>query len=183
MCPHGPEALPLPHTPVASGRRDVPARYADNRRIWINLRDVFPHPYTLADARFFLEWMATEKPQTTFAIATASEAIGCIGLRLGADVHRRTAELGYWLGEPFWGRGIMTEAVGVRMVRPRADLCRAFRQQRLIHSRFGEGRFRLRRTPAGARTTRFWMRFFTRNFGMKKWPKSRMRAILKQQCT
>ena len=112
MCPHGPEALPLPHTPVASGRRHVPARYADNRRIWINLRDVFPHHYTLADARFFLELMATEKPQTTFAIATASEAIGCIGLRLGADVHRRTAELGYWLGEPFWGRGIMTEAVG-----------------------------------------------------------------------
>ena len=87
-------------------------RYADNRRIWINLRDLFPHPYTLANAHLFLELMAAEKPQTTFAIATESEAIGCIGLRLGADVHRRSAELGYWLGEPFWGRGIMTEAVG-----------------------------------------------------------------------
>jgi [ribosomal protein S5]-alanine N-acetyltransferase len=52
-----------------------------------------------------------EKPETTFAIATSEEAIGCIGLRRGVDVHRKTAELGYWLGEPFWGQGIMTEAV------------------------------------------------------------------------
>jgi ribosomal-protein-alanine N-acetyltransferase len=40
-----------------------------------------------------------------------AEAIGCIGLQIGRDVHRKTAELGFWLGEPFWGRGIMTEAV------------------------------------------------------------------------
>ena len=86
-------------------------RYADNRQIWINLRDIFPHPYTLENARFFLDLMAKEQPPATFAISTDSEAIGCIGLRLGPDVHRRTAELGYWLGEPFWGRGIMTEAV------------------------------------------------------------------------
>jgi len=86
-------------------------RYADNRRIWINLRDIFPHPYSLANAQFFLDLVAKENPLHTFAIASQSEAIGCIGLRLGADVHRRTAELGYWLGEPFWGHGIMTEAV------------------------------------------------------------------------
>jgi len=86
-------------------------RYADNRKIWINLRDIFPHPYTLENAHSFLDLVAREKPPATFAIATDSGAIGCIGLRLGADVHRRTAELGYWLGEPFWGHGIMTEAV------------------------------------------------------------------------
>jgi RimJ/RimL family protein N-acetyltransferase len=86
-------------------------RHANNRKIWINLRDIFPHPYSLQDARSFLGFVLKEEPATTFAIATASEAIGCIGLRLGNDVHRKTAELGYWLGEPFWGRGIMSEAV------------------------------------------------------------------------
>lgn len=85
--------------------------YANNRKIWLNLRDLFPHPYTLDNARAFLEQITKEEPATTFAIATASEAIGSIGLRLGSDVHRKSAELGYWLGEPFWGRGIMTGAV------------------------------------------------------------------------
>jgi ribosomal-protein-alanine N-acetyltransferase len=86
-------------------------RYANNRKIWLNLRDLLPHPYTLHDAHTFLGHVIKEKPTTTFAIATASEAIGSIGLRIGSDVHRKTAELGYWLGEPFWGRGIMSEAV------------------------------------------------------------------------
>src|SRR5260370_4598352 len=86
-------------------------RYADNRNIWLNLRDAFPHPYGLEDALRFLNDATRAKPETTFAIATPLEAIGCIGLRLGRDVHARTAELGFWLGEPFWGRGIMSEAV------------------------------------------------------------------------
>lgn len=86
-------------------------RHANNRKIWMNLRDLFPHPYTLENAHAFLGFVLKEKPTTTFAIATESEAIGCIGLRLGDDVHRKTAEMGYWLGEPFWGRGIMSEAV------------------------------------------------------------------------
>ncbi len=85
--------------------------YANNREIWINLRDVFPHPYSLNDANAFLNHVTQEKPETTFAIATSAQAIGCIGLHLGQDVHCKTAELGYWLAEPFWGRGIMSEAV------------------------------------------------------------------------
>lgn len=86
-------------------------RYANNRKVWLNLRDIFPHPYALEDAHAFLGFISKEDPKTTFAIAKDSETIGCIGLRLGNDVHRKTAELGYWLGEPYWGRGIMTEAV------------------------------------------------------------------------
>jgi ribosomal-protein-alanine N-acetyltransferase len=85
-------------------------RYVNNRKIWLNLRDIVPHPYSLQDAEAFLGF-ATQANPTDFAIANETEAIGCIGLRLGNDVHRKTAELGYWLGEPFWGRGIMTEAV------------------------------------------------------------------------
>jgi len=86
-------------------------RYANNRKIWLNLRDIFPNPYTLDDAHVFLRHVTNEKPMTTFAIAMPSEAIGCIGLQIGRDVHRKMAELGYWLGEPFWGRGIMPAVV------------------------------------------------------------------------
>jgi len=87
------------------------AKYANNRNIWMNLRDVFPHPYRLQDAESFISQAIQANPITVFAIATQSEAIGSIGLILGEDVHRLTAELGYWLAEPFWGRGIMTQAV------------------------------------------------------------------------
>ena len=87
------------------------AAYADNRQIWLNLRDTFPQPYTLADATMFISMVSRQSPVTTFAIANESEAVGIIGLTIGEDVHRYTAELGFWLGEPHWGRGIMTQAV------------------------------------------------------------------------
>ena len=90
---------------------DAVQRHANNRKIWQNLRDIFPHPYSLEDATVFLRHVTNEKPQTTFAIAVPAEAIGCIALQMGRDVHRRTAELGYWLGESYWSRGIMSEAV------------------------------------------------------------------------
>jgi len=85
-------------------------KYADNRKIWLNLDDRFPHPYTAADAR---EWisLASKEPVTNFAIATAYEAIGGVGLRLLEGLFRNSAELGYWLAEPYWGKGIATAAV------------------------------------------------------------------------
>jgi RimJ/RimL family protein N-acetyltransferase len=86
-------------------------KYANNRKIWLNLRDAFPHPYTEATAAAFLEMVGCQSPTTFFAIATQEEAIGGIGVSLNQDVHRLTAEMGYWLGEPYWGRGLMTEAV------------------------------------------------------------------------
>jgi ribosomal-protein-alanine N-acetyltransferase len=86
-------------------------RYADNRKIWLNLRDIFPHPYTLEDARWWVANASQEDPECSFAIATVNEPIGGIGLVLGEDVNRYNAELGYWLAEPFWGRGITTDGV------------------------------------------------------------------------
>lgn len=86
-------------------------KYADNREISKNLRDGFPHPYGLTDAEAFLAKVARQDPRTFFAIATEKEVIGGIGLGIGQDVHRFTAELGFWLAEPYWGKGIMTDAV------------------------------------------------------------------------
>lgn len=87
------------------------AQYANNKKIWINLRDAFPHPYAMVDAKAFLAKAMRMEPKTYFAIESDHEAIGSIGLMPGHDVHRFTAELGYWLAEPFWGKGIMTKAV------------------------------------------------------------------------
>ncbi len=85
--------------------------HANNYKIWINLRDAFPHPYTKRDARTFLRGVLRRKPETLFAIAVNDEAVGGIGFVLHQDVERVSAEIGYWLGEPFWKRGITSEAL------------------------------------------------------------------------
>ena len=90
---------------------DALARYADNHKIWINLRDAFPHPYTTRDGRTFIRSALGRAPETFFAIAVGEEAVGGIGFVLHPDVERVSAEIGYWLAEPFWGRGIATEAL------------------------------------------------------------------------
>jgi ribosomal-protein-alanine N-acetyltransferase len=87
------------------------ATHADNHRIWINLRDRFPHPYTKSDARAFIRATAGHHPETAFAIVVNDEAVGGIGVVPNGDVERVSAEIGYWLAEPLWGRGIMTEAL------------------------------------------------------------------------
>ena len=94
-----------------SGDEAALVKHADNRNIWINLRDQFPHPYTMADAEDWVRLNRNRDPVTNFAIATGEEAIGSVGLQLQADVHRHSAEVGYWLAEPYWGRGITTAAL------------------------------------------------------------------------
>ena len=86
-------------------------RHANNRKVWLALRDGFPHPYMIEDARKFLQATIKSEPITLFCVEVNGAAAGGIGIHLGIDVHRHTAELGYWLGEEFWGRSIMTEAV------------------------------------------------------------------------
>jgi RimJ/RimL family protein N-acetyltransferase len=85
--------------------------YADNRSIWLNLRDRFPHPYTRRAGREFIRQARSQNPETMFAIAVEDRAVGGIGFTVLTDVERVSAEIGYWLGEPFWGRGIVTEAL------------------------------------------------------------------------
>jgi RimJ/RimL family protein N-acetyltransferase len=89
------------------------ARHANNENVSRHLRDRFPHPYTAADARRFLDSVNLSRPVTSFAIDVDGAAVGGIGFSAGVDVERFSAEIGYWLGEAFWGRGIAAEALAL----------------------------------------------------------------------
>jgi len=91
--------------------RDSIVHHANNRNVWINLRDRFPYPYTRKDSQIWLDCVVGLKPETNFAIAVADEAVGGIGFSIQPDVGIRSAEIGYWLGEEYWGRGIATDAL------------------------------------------------------------------------
>eukprot|EP00455_Lapot_gusevi_P009633 TRINITY_DN14329_c0_g1_i1.p1 TRINITY_DN14329_c0_g1~~TRINITY_DN14329_c0_g1_i1.p1 ORF type:complete len:189 (+),score=20.20 TRINITY_DN14329_c0_g1_i1:51-617(+) len=95
---------------------DALALQANNRKIWRNLRNAFPHPYTRDHAELWISLASQEpSPSTNLAIFVQNQFAGGIGLQLPNpdDVECRNAELGYWLGEEFWGQGIATDAVGV----------------------------------------------------------------------
>ena len=87
------------------------AKYGDNRAVWRNIWDRHPYPYSVADAEEWIRFAMEQEPETIFAIASPTEAIGCIGMQPQDDVARLSAEVGYWLGEPFWGRGITSGAL------------------------------------------------------------------------
>lgn len=88
-------------------------KYANNPKVSCFLRNTFPSPYTLDDAHFFIDMsMHRDKnKQSIKAIVIDDVAVGSVGLLLQDDVSSKSAELGYWLGEPFWGKGIMTKAI------------------------------------------------------------------------
>ncbi|MGZ5025183.1 MAG: GNAT family N-acetyltransferase [Chthoniobacterales bacterium] len=94
-------------------REDAPAlaAAANNRNIWLNLRDAFAHPYALSDAEAFLDRILRDEKALIACIEVDGKAGGAIGIHPKEDVHRRTAELGYWIAEPYWNRGIATAAV------------------------------------------------------------------------
>lgn len=89
------------------------ARYANNEHIACNLRNAFPYPYTMQDAKNYVERCASndEAKQLCRAIVVDEIAVGSIGLFIGSDIYCRSAELGYWLAEEFWNKGIMSAAV------------------------------------------------------------------------
>ena len=87
-------------------------RYANNRNISRNLRDRFPYPYTAADAKAWIAFNVGQVPPVKhFAIVVDGAAVGGISIEPNDSERRRSAEVGYWLAEPFWGRGIATEAL------------------------------------------------------------------------
>jgi len=94
-------------------KNDIEAliKYANNKNVTRNLRDSFPFPYTKKDAREWLRSACNQGREMNFAIANDEELIGGIGLMTQPDVYRYSAEIGYWLAEPFWGKGITTIAV------------------------------------------------------------------------
>jgi ribosomal-protein-alanine N-acetyltransferase len=93
--------------------RDAPslALHADNPRIARSMRDLFPSPYTLDDANRFIAMATGRRSGLMLAIEVDGDAAGGIGINPLEDVYRGTAEIGYWLAEPFWGKGIVTDAI------------------------------------------------------------------------
>lgn len=83
----------------------------NNIKIWNNMRDQIPHPYTLEDAQHFIAAQAELSPVQNFAILSNGEIAGGIGIMLKSDIYRMNVELAYWIAEPFWGQGLATEAV------------------------------------------------------------------------
>jgi RimJ/RimL family protein N-acetyltransferase len=84
---------------------------ANNPKVSENLRDGFPHPYTLQDAKVFIKSHLEDTHSAVFAIEFKGQYVGNIGLHAQTDVYRKSFELGYFLGESYWGQGIMTKAV------------------------------------------------------------------------
>lgn len=86
-------------------------KYGNNVDIANNLSDAFPHPYTEEDGRKFLKIFADTEKHLILAIDVDGEAVGSIGIHPRRDIYRKNAEIGYWLAEPFWGKGILSKVV------------------------------------------------------------------------
>jgi RimJ/RimL family protein N-acetyltransferase len=96
--------------PWNTGDHESLVRHGNNRLVWRNLTDMFPHPYTHEDA---VEWVgiASNPGASIFlAIDLEGEAIGGVGViaRDGNDFH--TGQFGYWLGQKHWGQGVATQS-------------------------------------------------------------------------
>jgi [ribosomal protein S5]-alanine N-acetyltransferase len=123
--------IDLGHSLIREWRRgdeEALARHANNPNVSRNMRDRFPHPYSRADAAWWIARAGAQSPQTDFAIVVEGEAAGGIGFILQEDVSRRSVEIGYWLGEAFWGRGIATDAVRAMTdhIFANFDVCRIY---------------------------------------------------------
>ncbi len=111
-------------------KEDAPtlARYADNAKVAMYLRDRFPYPYSTQDAVCFFEYARETPDECVACIEVGDEAAGAIGLQFRKDIERCSAELGYWIGEPFWGRGITPGAIRcfTAWAMPRFELTRVY---------------------------------------------------------
>ena len=90
---------------------DSLVKYANNWNVAKWLTNGFPHPYTQEDGKAYLSMIANDNPTKVFAIEVNEEAVGSIGIFPQSDLHEKSAEMGYWLAEEFWGQGIMPKAI------------------------------------------------------------------------
>ena len=81
------------------------------KEVWLNLSDRVPHPYELKHAEEFIQRHSTIDPPTNVAITVGDVAVGSIGIFPGEGLNRVSAEMGYWLGKPYWGKGIISAAL------------------------------------------------------------------------
>jgi RimJ/RimL family protein N-acetyltransferase len=104
------------------------AAIANNRRIWNNVRDRLPSPYTVVDALQWIAYVNQQEPMVHFAIVYQGRVAGSIGCMLKEDISRRSVEIGYLVGELFWGKGIATEAVKLllQFIEQKLDMVRVF---------------------------------------------------------
>ncbi len=87
------------------------AAVANNRNIWNNVRDALPNPYTVMDALQWISHVNNQNPVVNFAIVCNGLVTGSIGCTLRDDIARKCIEIGYFVGETYWGKGIASEAV------------------------------------------------------------------------
>ena len=110
---------------VMDDRPALPA-IANNRAVWRNLAHLFPHPYDDADAEAWLNAVCAARSPTQWAIEVDGRLAGGIGIDTGLGIFAKSAQIGYWLGEAWWGRGIATAALRAvtAHIMPRLDLVR-----------------------------------------------------------
>lgn len=87
------------------------SKLANNKKIWDNLRDYMPFPYTLEDAFGFIDFVSKDEKNNAFAICVGDELVGIMGYNIQSDIYRESAEIGYWIGEEYWGKGITSKAL------------------------------------------------------------------------
>ena len=104
------------------------AKYLNNKKIWDNCRDSLPYPYSESDAQQFIRFVLNQSEQNNYCIEVNQEAVGNISFSRGIDVERYNAELGYWLAEPYWGKGIMTQmlVLAIRSYFSHTDVIRVY---------------------------------------------------------
>jgi RimJ/RimL family protein N-acetyltransferase len=91
---------------------EIFSKHANNKKVWDNLHDFFPNPYSVQDALDFIQGCKKQIQKTALGITVDNEAVGMIGFGFLKDVSRKTAQMGYWIGKEYWGKGIVTKCIG-----------------------------------------------------------------------
>ena len=97
--------------PLRTEDAESMAKQLNNKKVWDNLRDGLPHPYTMKDAEAFIELQYNEPSLTCYGIVVDDKLVGNIGFTRNHDVERFSSEVGYFIGEDYWGKGIMSAAL------------------------------------------------------------------------